>query len=158
MNKYLGHFKTITKHKWYVGIECFKRGLYWQGFMHDWSKYHPTEFLNSAKYWNGKTTPIGLEKKDKGYSEAWLHHKGHNKHHWEYWVDWKNGKRLLCKIPDKYLKEMACDMIGASKAYGTNDPIGYFDQCPERTLMLKKDKRKLRQYLIKFTKGTYANR
>lgn len=149
-NKYLGHFITITKHKFYVGIECFKNGLYWQGFMHDWSKYSPTEFLNSAKYWNGKQTPIGLEKADKGYSEAWLHHKGRNPHHWEYWIDWKEGKQLLCKIPDKYILEMACDMIGASKAYGTNDALGYFLNNKKTILMEKESKEKLENLLKKF--------
>jgi len=146
-SKVIGHFITITKHKWYVTIECFKAGLYWQGLIHDWSKYHPTEFLNSAKYWNGKTTPIGLEKADKGYSEAWLHHKGHNKHHWEYWVDWRNGEQLICPIPDKYIKEMACDIIGASKSYGTNDPYGYFLKTNSVWQMRDEDKKKVGRYI-----------
>lgn len=33
MNKYLMHFVTITKHKYYVARECFKCGLYWQGLV-----------------------------------------------------------------------------------------------------------------------------
>jgi len=150
LNKKILHFITITRHKYYVGIECFKMGLYWQGIVHDLSKYLPVEFFNSAKYWTGKKTPIGTEKAEKGYSEAWLHHKGHNKHHWEYWVDWKNGKRLLCPIPEKYIKEMACDMIGASKTYGTNNPLKYFRQHSFSILMLLKDKKKLENILINY--------
>lgn len=129
--KYIQHFITITLHKWYVAQECFKRGLYWQGIVHDLSKYSFTEFFTSAKYYQGNSTPIGAEKAEKGYSLAWLHHRGHNKHHWEYWTDFSDGKLIMCPIPDKYVAEMACDMIGASKAYNRDKytpemPYKYF--------------------------------
>lgn len=87
MNKYWEHFKTITKHRHKVMWLCFRIGLYSQGLLHDLSKYSPIEFLTSAKYYQGTSSPIDAEKKDKGYSLAWQHHKGHNPHHWEYWVD-----------------------------------------------------------------------
>lgn len=147
MGKYFKHFIVITKHKYYVMIECFKRGLYLQGLIHDLSKYSLIEFFTSAKYFQGNKTPIGAEKAARGYSKAWLHHKGRNKHHWEYWVDWKNGEILLCPIPDRYIVEMACDMIGASKSYGTNNPLGYFDKHSANFLMRKEDKNKLRKLL-----------
>ena len=145
--KYLLHFLTITKHKFCVLIECFRRGLYWQGIIHDLSKYSPVEFLTSAKYFQGNKTPIGAEKSEKGYSRAWLHHKGHNPHHWEYWVDWRNGEELLCPIPDRYILEMLCDMIGAGKAYGTNNPYKYFLDHKDIIKMEKKSKNKLEQLL-----------
>lgn len=87
MNKYWKHFKTITKHRHKVMWLCFRIGLYKQGLLHDLSKYSPIEFLTSAKYYQGTRSPINAEKEDKGYSLAWQHHKGHNPHHWEYWVD-----------------------------------------------------------------------
>lgn len=87
MNKYWQHFKTITKHRHKVMWLCFRIRLYKQGLLHDLSKYSPTEFITSAKYYQGTSSPIDAEKKDKGYSLAWLHHRGHNPHHWEYWID-----------------------------------------------------------------------
>ena len=145
--RYLKHLKVITLHKYYVGVECFKRGLYWQGIIHDLSKYSPVEFFTSARYFQGFKTPIGAEKAERGYSIAWLHHKGHNPHHWEYWIDWVNGKQLLCPIPDKYILEMVCDFIGASRAYGTNDPYGYYQANKKSILMESKSKKKFEKLL-----------
>ena len=81
------HFCTITKHRWVVFKLCTKVGEPWRGLVHDLSKYSPTEFWEGVKYFNGHHSPITDCKKDKGYSEAWLHHKGRNKHHADYWVD-----------------------------------------------------------------------
>jgi hypothetical protein len=125
------HLKIITKHKFYVMIECFKLGLYWQGLVHDLSKYSFAEFWNSAKYFQGTGTPVAAEKDAIGYSVSWLHHKGRNPHHWEYWTDFRNGPIYAIPIPKKYIQEMFCDMIGASKAYlkGTfnrKEPLVYF--------------------------------
>ena len=91
------HFCTITKHKNLVLVGCFKVGLYRQGLLHDLSKYFPTEFLVGCKYYKGYMSPNNAEREDKGYSSAWLHHKGRNKHHMEYWIDYAaekdHGKR-----------------------------------------------------------------
>ena len=121
MNKYIQHLKTITKHKIEVAKVCFKFGLYWQGLVHDLSKYSIAEFAPSAKYFNGKRSPIDMEKAATGYSNAWLHHKSHNKHHQWYWMDWDDKQRPTpCKIPIKYVYEMIADWIGAGKVYGKN--------------------------------------
>lgn len=156
MSKYWEHFKVITKHKYFVMIECFKRGLYWQGLVHDLSKYSFIEFFTSAKYFQGDKTPIGIEKAEKGYSYAWLNHKAKNKHHWEYWIDLKDGELLMCPIPDKYVVEMACDMIGASKAYlkgefNSKEPYNYFNKNRKNFLMEKDAKKKL-ESLLRTTK------
>ena len=82
------HLILITKHKWVVFKLCCKVGIPWRGLVHDLSKYSPTEFFESIKYYTGTHSPITGEKQDKGYSEAWLHHKGRNKHHSEYWIDY----------------------------------------------------------------------
>ena len=117
MNKYWKHFKTITKHKWYVMIACFKCGLYKQGLLHDLSKYSLIEFNSSAKYFQGGSSPIDKEKSINGYSLAWQNHKGKNKHHWQYWTDFEDGQLITLKMPIEYVKEMICDWIGAGKAY-----------------------------------------
>jgi hypothetical protein len=128
MNVYWKHFKVIMKHKWYVAKECFKHGLYWQGIVHDLSKFSIAEFSESARYFQGNGSPIVKSRKVNGYSIAWLHHKAHNKHHWDYWVDFAHGQPIPTAIPEKYLKEMACDILGASKSYATLDPLKYFDE------------------------------
>ena len=121
MTKALKHLKLISKHKAVVFYYCCKAGIPWRGFMHDWSKYSPTEFLESIKYYTGVGSPINEAKKDKGYSMAWQHHKGRNPHHYEYWVGAtcdnidKGGVALL--IPYKYVMEMCCDIIAANKIY-----------------------------------------
>lgn len=117
MNKFFGHLKTVLTHKWYVFLECAKLGIFWQGVFHDMSKFSPTEFLTSVKYWDGIRSPIDNEKDAVGKSMAWLHHKGRNKTHFEYWIDYIHGVPVAQEIPIKYLKEMFADWIGASRAY-----------------------------------------
>ena len=117
MGKYWRHLKTITRHKWYVMMACFKTGLILQGIMHDLSKYSFTEFFSSAKYFQGDKSPVDAEKIQNGYSLAWQNHKGKNKHHWQYWTDFENGELIVIEMPPKYLAEMLCDWVGAGKAY-----------------------------------------
>jgi len=129
------HFKTITGHKILVMKGCFKVGLYRQGLLHDMSKYLPTEFLVGCRYYQGFQSPNNAERADKGYSSAWLHHKGRNKHHFEYWIDYsleKNGNPMAgMRMPKKYVAEMLMDRIAASKIYNGDkytdqDSLNYF--------------------------------
>lgn len=118
MIKYWRHFKTITKHKWIVMRLCFKCGLIKRGLMHDLSKYGITEFTSSARYFQGNRSPIDAEKNAIGYSLAWQHHKGHNPHHWEYWIDnVGTRKNDPIRIPYEYVVEMICDWVGAGIVY-----------------------------------------
>lgn len=113
----IGHFKTVAKHKMQVTKACFACGLYWQGIMHDMSKFSPAEFFTSARYYQGgKSSPVFEERKDKLYSTIELHHHGHNPHHWEYWIN-TNFKGTPIKMPVEYVREMVCDHIGAGKIY-----------------------------------------
>lgn len=115
-----GHFKTITKHKWVVFKLSIKAGIPIRGIMHDLSKYTPTEFIESVKYYQGgKRSPIPVARKNLGYSAAWLHHKGRNKHHLEYWYD-ADAKELPV-LPFKYAAEMICDKLAASIVYEGKD-------------------------------------
>lgn len=121
------HFCTINRHKYLVMKGCFKLGLYKQGLLHDLSKYTPTEFLVGCKYYQGTMSPNNAEREAKGYSASWLHHKGRNKHHLEYWIDYgvsekKEGKKEhkgICgmKMPICYVAEMYVDRVSASKNY-----------------------------------------
>ncbi|MDI9519176.1 MAG: DUF5662 family protein [Erysipelotrichaceae bacterium] len=117
MKKLIQHFMTITRHKILVGKYCFKLGLYKQGILHDLSKYLPIEFISGVKYFQGYRSPIDKEKEILGYSKAWLHHKGRNKHHWEYWYDFTKDGYGPIEMPIQYVCEMICDRIAASRIY-----------------------------------------
>ena len=118
MKKFFVHLKTVVTHRHEVCKLCFKAGLYWQGLTHDLSKFSPTEFINGVKFATGKKSPQTYERKRYGYSKAWLHHKGRNKHHSDYWVDIRpNGKSEPVNMPFKYIVEMLCDRVAASMIY-----------------------------------------
>ena len=116
MIKAIKHFNLITKHKWQVFKLCVRAGIPWRGLVHDLSKYSPTEFIESVKFYVGDHSPIMEAKKANGYSKAWLHHKGRNKHHYEYWFDGKSPDKTPV-IPYKYAVEMVCDTLAAGKTY-----------------------------------------
>lgn len=127
------HFCTITKHRWKVRGGCFRVGLYWRGLVHDLSKYSPSEFISGAKYYQGTRSPNSREREVVGYSAAWMHHKGRNKHHYEYWtdIDIKTHTYQPVQMPRKYFIEMITDRVAACKTYhGKNyrdgDPLEYF--------------------------------
>lgn len=136
------HFKTITHHRWLVRKGCFAVGLFWQGLTHDLSKYTPTEFMVGAKYYQGTRSPNAAEREEKGFSEAWIHHKGRNRHHFEYWNDMSLETRRYQSVPmpRKYLAEMVMDRIAACKTYQGNaytdgSPLEYFQKSIDRELM-----------------------
>lgn len=120
----IAHFITVTRHRWLVRRYCFRLGLYWQGLVHDLSKYSPAEFWLGARYYQGDGSPNFRERREggTGYSAAWLHHKGRNKHHFDYWQDYvlqPDGSFVYgpCPMPMKYLAEMFCDRIAANMNY-----------------------------------------
>ena len=149
------HFITITKHRHLVRKLCFKMGLYKQGLLHDLSKYSLTEFINSSKYYVGTHSPTISERQAKGYSDIWLHHKGRNKHHYEYWFDYsiEHKKYMPIKIPIKYVKEMICDRIAASKVYLKNkytssSALEYFNRTNDKNEMHPETRELLKSWLV----------
>ncbi len=134
MNKYFKYLQYLIKHKYYVGVECFKRGLYWQGLAHDLSKFSPDEFIPYANYFYGNGDNLlkfrdktGYYKPydtgDKKFDFAWFLHQKRNKHHWQFWVLPTDDATLkVLEIPLRYKTEMVCDWIGASKAQGFFSP------------------------------------
>ena len=150
------HLKTILHHKALVRAGCFKVGLYRQGLFHDMSKYSPTEFFVGCRYFQGDKSPNNAEREAKGYSSAWLHHKGRNKHHYEYWIDYslKTGKELAgMKMPTKYVAEMMMDRIAASRiykgdAYDQHQPLAYYEQGKE-AYVIHEETKALLEYLLR---------
>lgn len=117
------HFRTITKHRHKVIAHCFRAGIGWQGLFHDLSKYSPSEFRMGMRYYQGKRSPNEAEREDVGYSLAWMHHKGRNRHHFEYWNDVNPKTKFYepVEMPLNYLIEMFCDRVAACKVYKGKD-------------------------------------
>ncbi len=155
MNKAVSHFITITRHRHLVMLHCLKAGIPLQGLVHDLSKYSPAEFIPGGKYYAGSRSPNELEREDKGYSSAWMHHKGRNRHHYEYWTDYnpKTKKIEPVEMPLKYVKEMFCDRVAASKIYqGKNytesHPLQYFQNAKNRISIHPKTAAMLEELLV----------
>ena len=136
---------------------CIKVGEPWRGFMHDISKYSPTEFWEGIKYYNGEHSPITDCKKANGYSKAWLHHKGRNKHHSEYWVDFSAPEKTPI-MPYKYVAEMLCDKLAAGIIYKGKDwtkdyPLQYWSREKEKILINEKLKNLVTDFLEQVSKN-----
>ena len=150
------HLKTINRHKKAVMQNCFKMGLYRQGLLHDLTKYAPVEFRTGARYYQGDRSPNNKEREEIGLSYSWLHHKGKNKHHFEYWIDYGvNCDTIICgvRMPKKYVAEMVADRVGASKvylgpAYSPVSPYIYFSRSRERLWFVHEEVKDQLQYLL----------
>ncbi len=144
MRKFFGHLNTIMRHRRHVIYHCWKAGILRRGLLHDLSKYSPTEFFEGVRYFIGTRSPNEGERAVKGYSDAWMHHKGRNRHHFEYWTDYNPQTKLMepVKMPIVFVKEMFCDRVAASKVYqGKN----YTDAHPYEYFQRGKGRRKINQ-------------
>ena len=117
IKRFFGHLKTVLTHKHWVFYYASHLGYTWRGLVHDISKFSPTEFFEGVKYWTGKRSPILVAKEKTGISYAWLHHRGCNKHHYEYWIDKLDQGGVPHKIPFEYVVEMVCDWLAACRTY-----------------------------------------
>lgn len=157
---WLEHLKTVNHHRFLVMRACFRVGLYRQGLFHDLSKYSPAEFMVGARYFQGNRSPNDAERLDRGYSGAWLHHKGRNKHHLEYWIDYslqppgENPCPLIgMEMPVKYVVEMFCDRMAASKTYRKGlyrdgDPWEYYAKSKSKYLLHPASRELLEKLLL----------
>lgn len=147
---FFGHLKTVQQHRHQVLIHCIKAGIPVRGILHDLSKFSPTEFIPGVKYYQGTRSPNEREREVDGYSKAWMHHKGRNKHHFEYWTDYDPVEKKLepVKMPDIYIFEMFCDRVAASKIYNKEKynnsmPLEYFLRAKPRRVIEKTTAEKL---------------
>lgn len=156
MSSFRGHFKTITAHKLRVMKYCFRAGLYRQGLLHDMSKYSPVEFWAGVKYFQGNRSPNEAERLDRGYSAAWLHHKGRNRHHLEYWIDYAPDQEYRMggmEMPVKYVAEMFCDRVAACQIYQKEkytdaSPWEYYAKSRDRIIIHPNTKALLEKLLL----------
>ena len=136
---------------------CFRVGLYWQGLTHDLSKYSWTEFSVGCKYYQGDRSPNNAEREDLGISYSWLHHKGRNRHHYEYWVDYDRDCDTVIsgvQMPRRYVAEMIMDRISACKVYQgdkytDSSALEYFLKGKEKMWFVHKETRKQMEFLLR---------
>ena len=157
--RFFAHLHTVNRHRALVRKYCFRLGLFWQGLTHDLSKYSPREFWTGVKYFQGDRSPNDAERRDKGYSAAWIHHKGRNRHHLEYWTDY--GERpdgsfgvVGVEMPARFVAEMFCDRYAASRiyrgaAFENADPWRFFQHSKSRTILNQKTADLLESMLVK---------
>lgn len=134
MKKYIKYLWYVIRHKWYVGVECFRMGLYWRGITHDLSKLRPSEFIPYARYFYGNNGDItrGRDKSgsyragetiDDKFNLAWLLHQKRNRHHWQWWLlPLDDGGTKIVQMDTDTINEMVCDWVGAGKAMGKFSP------------------------------------
>ncbi|MBO7401993.1 MAG: catalase [Lachnospiraceae bacterium] len=154
LKNFFGHLHTVGRHRRLVRKYCFRLGLYRQGLMHDLSKYSPTEFGPGVRYYTGKKSPNAGERDEYGFSTAWMHHKGRNRHHFEYWTDYVGPDKEMVGVPMpvNYFCEMFCDRVAASRIYNGDAytdamPLEYYYRSREYRLM-HKDTRELLEKLL----------
>lgn len=121
MVKLLKLLRRVIIHKFWVAYYCFQLGLYWQGITHDFSKFSLTEIKGALKYWNDSKSSLAYEKELNGYSATFLHHRGRNPHHYEYWIHSLDEGGVPAEMPRKYVLELICDYLAACRTYG-GDP------------------------------------
>ena len=152
----LKHLRTILRHRHMVMRHCIRAGIPVQGLLHDLSKFSPTEFIPGMLYYQGSRSPNEAERENLGYSAAWLHHKGRNRHHFEYWSDYNPETRRYepVQMPTRYLIEMFCDRVAASKTYlgskyKQSDPLAYFESGLERGRPIHKKTEQQLHFLLR---------
>lgn len=150
LRNFIGHFKTVQQHRHQVFINCVKAGIPWRGFVHDLSKFSPTEFIPGVMYFQGNRSPNEREREVYGCSRAWMHHKGRNRHHFEYWTDYNPETKRMepVKMPDIFIFEMFCDRVAASKIYNKEKynnsmPLEYFLRAKPKRIIEKTTAAKL---------------
>lgn len=151
---WIKHLRVVTAHRHMVIRHCCKAGISLQGLTHDLSKFSPTEFGNGVRYFQGYRSPNEKEREVKGYSEAWMHHKGRNRHHFEYWTDYSPRSKQVepVVIPLRFLAEMFCDRVAASKIYNkehytSRHPLDYFTREKHRLVIHPQSARQLEDWL-----------
>jgi len=151
--RYLVHLKNILLHKYYVFFACLKLKVpLYLAIFHDISKFKLSEFIPYAKYYYNKDGSHADVKDKHGELEytkeannikvAWLYHSHTNRHHWNYWITIRSDGLIYPNIiPDKYIKEMVADWIGASKAYNLNIKVIDWYNKEKENLILHQDTR-----------------
>lgn len=116
------HLWVVIKHKYNVLNFASKLGIFWTGLVHDLTKFSPTEFGRSVKYFDGRRSPTIVERKEHdNFSYICVAHTGRNKHHWQYWVDYTRDDIVVNRMPFVNSLEYVADVLSASKVYNPKE-------------------------------------
>lgn len=144
-------------------LACFRRGLFIQGLIHDWSKFLPSEWFPYAEYFYGieytdndyrVMNQLGISYKSKQeiqseFDKAWLYHQHFNPHHWQYWIlKEDSGDTKYLDMPKKYLFEMLCDWEGAGLAItGKREYKEWYSKNKDKILVSEETRKLIEIYL-----------
>jgi len=139
MKRYTKFLWSLLRHKWFVLLGCKKMKVpFYLWIWHDISKFNMIEFIPYARQFRNRDgSKRNVRNKDGSYDpaeqavefrRAWLHHQ-RNKHHWQAWcVIGDGGKLDALPMPEKYVREMIADWIGAGMAYNNrSDPRPWWE-------------------------------
>lgn len=107
--------RLLAENSWFLqfigeGIDLWMDNLW----LHDLSKFSANESFGYAFH------DFKNKKYDLSFEKAWHHHKTHNEHHPEYWLNPGRGGELeMLPMPKIYVAEMVADWIGAGQVYGS---------------------------------------
>ena len=162
MSKFFRHLALVTRHRWHVFVNGCRCGIGFHCLFHDLTKFHPTEFFTSVKYYKGTFSPVYAERLENGYfSRICQHHAKRNKHHWEYWTDFFKGNIVVKAMPWKYATEYVCDMLSASycynpKGFNGETTYAYFEQRQSHYYMAPLTREYVRFCLRSFAEKGFA--
>lgn len=131
MRRHWMYLKYVVRHKWYVMLECWRYGLYWQGLIHDWTKLLPREWLPYARSFrnpDGSMRKLETLSSDEQiqFKRVLRGHINRHPHHWAWWIRIEgDGNIEALPMEERYCKEMLADWRGASRA------ITDFDDTPK---------------------------
>lgn len=149
MKKHLKYLRYLVRHKWFVALACFRRGLWWRAIKHDWSKFLPSEWFPYAEFFYGtrytdeqrhqcfNVTGSLLPTEDSmrnDFDKAWLMHQHRNSHHWQHHVLRNDdGTTVTLRMPSDDAQEMLCDWEGAGRAInGKIDTLSWYSKNRDR--------------------------
>lgn len=90
------------------------------------------------------------------FKYAWLHHQHRNKHHWQFWcLKEDSGKLLALDMPEKFIREMVADWVGAGYAInGRVEVQDWYAKNSQHMKLSERTKKRVEELLQLFPNGT----
>lgn len=154
------------RHKYFVFVAGLQLKVsLWRLIIHDWTKFLPSEWFayveafygdygykfNGGMMWEHKEN----WKVMNNFDRAWLHHQHWNKHHFQNWILRNDsGSTVALKMPEKYVRELCADWLGAGRAItGKWEAWDYYQKNKENTLLHPETRELLENLLKNFKKS-----
>ena len=150
IKRHWNYLKYVLRHKYFV-IKALQKldfpVIY--GLMHDMSKFKPSEWFPYAACFY---KPNGDKQYDEteAFNQAWNYHQKSNKHHWQYWfITMDRGESKALQMPQRYIKEMIADWLGAGKAIHGKWEVKEWYQKNKDNMVLHPNTRNIVEYYLK---------